>query len=842
MSYESFLHRVTKPARYLSLEKNSIIKDASSVHLRFALCFPEVYEIGSAHLGLKILYHLLNRVPEISAERCFAPWVDMESELRERGQSLLSLETASPLADFDFLGFSLQSELTFTNLLNMLDLSKLELLSRDRKEGDPIILAGGPVTSNPEPCADFIDVFLVGDGEDAVLELAEVVIKAKSQGQDREKILRQIAKIPGFYVPCFYEETFSSDGCYQGLRAMVEDIPKQIERRYVKELKPEFYPPAPVIPHMASVQDRHVVEVVRGCTQGCRFCQAGYIYRPIRELSKGDILDLSKSGLEDSGYEELGLVSLSTADYSDFSSMVEEVASMTTPQGVSISLPSLRADRVSVEAADSVSQVKHSGFTFAPEAGSVRLRRLINKNISNEELMHSIALAFEKGWTVIKLYFMVGLPTESYEDLEETVDLIKKIESIAKQKGSRAKLHISFGVFVPKAHTPFQWEGFPQVQELENRLRFLRVRVASKRVRFKWQDPRIAHFEALVSKGDRSVGKGLLQAFREGHRFEGWSEHFHYDSMMASFKKAGVDLQTWAAEKSLDQALPWDHIDSKIKKKFLIFERKKAFREEQITTTDCRFGDCHHCGVPGSGEDIKLKHWPPDENLKKQVLARKKPPSQLQEGQTRTNSLRYRAVFTKKGQARFLARQDVQRAFQMGIRVSRFPVLFSKGFSPRPVFQFGPALPLGVESNSEVLDIWMIEPVSAQQFLKINSYLPRGIEVYEFSITDSSQESLSVLYPLARYSAKTGPYKDRILQALERWHGQDSFLVEHRKRVIDLKAAIRKLELDQDRLILEVSVTSQEGVNANPFLVMEKVLGLNQDQVAKIRLLKEANL
>jgi len=841
MSYESFLHRVSKPARYISLEKNRVIKDPSTVKVRFALCFPEIYEIGSAHLGLKILYHLLNREPEFCAERCFAPWTDMEAELRSRGQTLLSLETETPLAEFDFLGFSLQSELTFTNILNMLDLCGLELLAKDRLDSDPIVLAGGPVTSNPEPCADFIDAFLLGDGEEAVLELAHLYQKAKAEGLGREEILRQIAKIPGFYVPGLYKENFSPDGTYQGVSPKIDDLPEQIERRYIKELDVDLYPRAPVITHMASIQDRHVVEVVRGCTQGCRFCQAGYIYRPIRELSKTDILKLAKSGLENSGHEELGLVSLSTADYSDFTSMVGEVASMTTPKGVNISLPSLRADRVSVEAADIVRQVKHSGFTFAPEAGSLRLRRLINKNISNEELLSSIALAFKKGWNVIKLYFMVGLPTENYEDLKETVELIAKIEALAKKRGPRTKLHLSFGVFVPKAHTPFQWEGFPDIDELENRIRFLRQRVASKRVRFRWQNPKIAHFEALVSKGDRSLGRGLLQAFRDGHRFEGWTEHFHYEDLMESFKKAGVDILLWGAEKSLDQPLPWDHVDSKIKKKFLMFERKKAFREEKVSTTDCRFGDCHHCGVPGSGEDIKLKHWPPKEPSEKQAVTAKKSPNQEQEGRVRGNCQRYRAYYTKKGLARFLARQDVVRLFQMGIKACGFPVLFSKGFSPRPVLQFGPALPLGVESEAEVLDLWLVEPLSLDGFFKMNQHLPEGVEVYEFSEVGSSDKSLSVLFPCARYQVQINPYREETLRRLAQWRERDSFMVEHRERMIDLKQAILKLELQGDRLILEVSVTSQEGINANPLLVLEKVFGFDPDQIAGIGLVKKAS-
>jgi len=844
MSYESFLHLVSKPSRYISVEKNIIRKDLKDVDVSFLLCFPEVYELGMSHLGLKILYHLLNSKDYISAQRCFAPWPDMEEQLRKHDQSLLSMETNTPLAEFDFVGFSLQSELTFTNLLNVLDLSKIPLLSEERQEGDPIILAGGPVTTNPEPCADFIDAFLIGDGEEALIELADYYRLAKSKGLSRERILIGIANIPGFYVPQFYQEVHDENGKYLGVERTNEEVPEQIGRRWVEELKLEYYPTNPVIPQTAAVQDRHVVEVVRGCTQACRFCQAGYIYRPIRELPIDEIVQHAQEGLKQTGYEEVGLVSLSTADYSDVGKMVHEVSQVTTPKNVAISLPSLRADRMSVEVADSVRQIKHSGFTFAPEAGSMRLRRVINKNISNEELLAAVRMAFERGWSVIKLYFMVGLPSETWEDLDETIELIQTIESIAKEFGGRKRINVSFGPFVPKAHTPFQWDGFFGVDEITKRQEYVKGKVASRIVHFKWQPSYLSHFEAVISKGGRSVAKGLLQAFRDGHRFEGWSEHFNYEEMMESLRKGGVDTEACFEEVDLKDALPWDHIDTKIKKKYLTFERKKAFRDAKQTTTDCRWGDCHYCGIPTPKVDIKLKNEAPDEA----ELERRREdwaPFRSKVYRTERNkgdSLRYRLRYTKMGVSRFLAHSDMVRLFQLGVNACSFPVLLSKGFTPRPVMQFGPVLPLGIESKSEVLDLWCVEEITQDHVTALSDYLPEGIIVESFELVSGKKRSLSDLFPYATYVSNLANFKERFETVLEDFESLDEYLIENRGKEIDLCKAIREIEIKDEEIYMDLSVCAGRGANANPFIVMEKLFGLSKEELGDLKIQKTAVL
>ncbi len=830
--YEPFLHLVNKPARYISIEKNVIRKDLSEIDVSILLCFPEVYELGMSHLGLKILYHLLNQKDYVAAERCFAPWGDMEEQLRLRQQSLLSMETGTPLNQFDFVGFSLQSELTFTNMLNIMDLSNIPLFSVERTENDPIVLAGGPVTSNPEPCADFVDAFLIGDGEEAFVELADYYRLAKQKGLSRDRILIGIANIPGWYVPALYKEKFDNQGIYQGVERTTDEVPEQVVRRWVEELKVEYYPSNPVIPQTAAVQDRHVVEVVRGCTQSCRFCQAGYIYRPIRELPTDAIVELTKEGLKETGYEEVGLVSLSTADYSDVGNMVREVSKVTTPKHVAISLPSLRADRMSVEVADSVRQIKHSGFTFAPEAGSVRLRRVINKNITNEELLAAVRMAFEKGWSVIKLYFMVGLPSETWEDLDETIELIQNIEKIAKQFGGRKRVNVSFGPFVPKAHTPFQWDSFMGVEEIGDRMQYVRDKVSSRIVHFKFQPAYLSHFEAVISKGNRSVSKGLYQAFLDGHRFEGWSETFDYRGIMQSLRDGGVDIEYWTAEKDIKAALPWDHIDVKIKKKYLTFERKKAFRDHKQTTTDCRWGDCHYCGIPNPKDDIKLKHEPPspEEMQRRRDEWGNEEKKVYRMEQTRADATRYRFVYTKAGVSRFLAHSDMIRLFQLGIKACDFPVLLSKGFNPRPVMQFGPVLPLGISSRSELLDLWLIDSIDQNHVNELNQYLPEGVNVLSFEALEPSKKSLSSLFPLARYEMDLDGSIKHFEQVLTDFLSKESFIVEHRDKEIDLSKAVRSVNMSSGKLSLDLSVCSQKGANANPFLVLDKIFGYDKEK------------
>lgn len=597
---DDILYKVEKPIRYTGGELNSFYKNKDEVDIRFAFCFPDVYEVGMSHLGTKILYYVLNQRKDTFCERAFAPWPDMEKLMRENNIPMYTLETKDSLKEFDFVGFTLQYEMSYTNILNMLDMAGIPVRASKRSEEDPIVICGGPCAYNPEPLYDIADMFALGEGEAQLNEVLDLYQECKKKGLSKKEFLREAVKIRGIYVPSLYEVSYHEDGTIKEFKPKYKDVPEKVTKAVIRNIDEVDFPDKLIVPYGEIVHDRVTVETFRGCTRGCRFCQAGMIYRPVREKTTDKIMEQVGKLLKSTGYEEVSLVSLSICDYSDIQNLVRSLIEKYKEKKVGVSLPSIRIDSFSVDLINEIQKVRKTGLTFAPEAGSQRMRDIINKGVTEKDLMESVSSAFKSGWSTIKLYFMIGLPYETNEDIlgiadlgEKVVEEYYKIPKEERKKG--LKVTLSTSIFVPKPFTPFQWAPQDTMEQVKEKIKLLRESIKNRHIVYNWHESPVSYIEAVFARGDRKLCDVLVKAFEKGAKFDGWGEYFNFEIWKEAMAECGVDGDFYAyRERDYEEILPWDFIDIGVTKEFLIKENERAKKAE--VTRDCRLG-CTNCGI-----------------------------------------------------------------------------------------------------------------------------------------------------------------------------------------------------------------------------------------------------
>jgi len=818
---KEFLSIVSKPVRYLGQEIHSIRKDPAEVKLKFCLAFPDVYEVGMSHFGIQILYHILNGKKGVACERAFAPWVDMEKVLREKKISLSSLESSTPLHQFDIVGFSLQYELCFTNVLNMLDLSDIPLFSKDRDDRFPLIIAGGPLTFNPAPVADFFDALVIGDGEEVVIEICDLASRWKEARAKKEDLLKSLSQLAGVYVPSLHREG------------------QRIRKRVVSDLNQAPLPSCPIVPYMKVVHDRLNIEIARGCKRGCRFCEAGFIHRPYRERSPEVIHEILHTSLKQTGYEELSLLSLSAGDYSSIGPLLSDLMDRYESKKVAVSFPSLRIERLVGHLAEEVKRVRKTGFTIAPEAGTERLRRVINKELDESILFQGVSDLFSKGWKNIKLYFMMGLPTEKEEDLKGILELTKKIAVLGERQKIHPNINVSVSTLVPKPHTPFQWESQIPLEEMKEKLHFIRDGVKKNHLQFKWQDPHLSFLEGIFSMGDRNLSQVLVEAFRLGCRFDGWSDQFRYPLWKEAFEKTGMDMDSHTRKRKFEDILPWSFIETGMDAQFLWGEYQRGLKEK--ISPPCVREICHRCGIC-DGKTITVREGDPVEIKAPASMAKK---DLRKKGMKRKIRLKFRKV----GEMRFLSHLELAHLFYRASKRADLPLCFSEGFHPMPRIIFATALPVGMESLTEIVDVECEGKTTPPEVMeRLNQTLPPGVEIIDAEEVPLFFHLSSLPHPSV-YWIPLDPLlpKEEAIPKIKKALDKKEFFVHQerdgKKRSVDIRPLIEKMEIkersgEENRWGVELVLRKVTGRTAKPIEIVGAILGLEGEPLAQCKVVK----